>query len=132
MGDNYYFKLKNVKGQVQCSFASKELQELLQKQIDDIINNVSKIHIGKASAGWKALFQKTDFYASINEIKNFYNKNKDSLDIVNEYDDKLTLDELENELFNWSKDKSKLQSHLDDKDCYRDENGYEFCKLNFE
>lgn len=39
--------------------------------------DMSKIKICKSSGGWKPLFQKTDFYSSVRELKEFYNKNKD-------------------------------------------------------
>lgn len=36
-----------------------------------------RLRICKSSGGWKPLFQKTDFYSSVMELKEFYNKNKD-------------------------------------------------------
>lgn len=45
-----------------------------------------RLHIGKRSGGWKFLFQENKYWKTFDGIKAFYDKNKDNLEILDEYD----------------------------------------------
>jgi hypothetical protein len=80
MGMNYYFDRKNSEEQ------SKTISELIgfldAKTVRERL--FEKIHICKISAGWKPLFEKTDHYGSLDELKAFYEQNKDQFRVINE------------------------------------------------
>ena len=108
MSTNYYFSIESG-----CKFC------------EDV-----EIHIGKRSVGWEPCFEKTKYYSSVEEIREFYKENKDAITIVNEYDEELTFEELEKELINWNKDRKDILLH-DDIGTYRDKEGYSFIKYVF-
>lgn len=110
MSTNYYFKVE------------------ADSVFDNDENRYPDIHIGKRSAGWKPIFQASNFYSSVDEIVEFYIKYKNILTIVNEYEEKLTLQELEEELFNWESCRN-WRSH--DYNIYLDNRGYEFSGVEF-
>ena len=78
MGTNYYFDHKN----------SWELSETISNLIGFIDADTvrerlfHKKHICKISAGWKPLFQVTEEYRSLDELKEFYEQNKDRYSLV--------------------------------------------------
>lgn len=86
-----------------------------------------ELHICKISAGWKPLFQSTKFYSNVKEIKEFYNKNKDRINVEDEYGEVQDINELFKIIDTKYKDKNN-QSH---KDAYKDEQGYEWLTSNF-
>ena len=83
MSMNYYFKLKevpkiniNVKGEIGSN---------ILKQLNNKIESMSEIHICQTAGGWKPLFQKNEYYSTIAELREFYERNKNLLYIENEY-----------------------------------------------
>ena len=128
MSTNYYFRNKN----------SIEIKDILNgvisdvfiEKIDNEINNL-ELHIGKRSAGWKPLFEKTEYYSSIKEIVSFYKKNKKFIKIEDEYGKELTLYDLYKELFIWNKHNEKALSHKGNNDINIDDLGYEFSLSRF-
>ena len=107
MGTNYYFDRKN----------SKELSELISKQIGFLDAETvrerlfDRIHICKLSGGWIPLFQGTEYYKSLDELKEFYRRNKDTYIVINEYDEQIDFDELLEKCTLW-RDKDNNKSHL--------------------
>lgn len=49
------------------------------------------LHIGKRSGGWKFVFQTSKYWNNFDELKKFYNDNKDKLEIQDEYGKTYTL-----------------------------------------
>ena len=134
MGTNYYFKIKDVK--LNLDFPNNmdgiknEILEILSEKLDDL----TLIHIGKRSAGWKPLFQKTKYFSSVKEIREFYNKNEEALLIINEYDEELTFKELEKELIDWNMGPQPVKplEHIGLGDSYYiDKELYDFCIYEF-
>jgi len=122
MGTNYYFQSKQY---------SKILNKLkrMKKECKTLIFNfeLENLHIGKRSHGWKPCFEKTEYYSSVKEIIEFYEKNKDDLIILDEYGKEFNLEQLKEELFKWN---SNGQSHLK-YGGYKDLEGYEFIECKF-
>lgn len=131
MGTNYYFKIKEIK--VDISLKSNiNLKKCIQDKVNDYIEQISEIHIGKRSMGWKPLFQETVHFNSVAQIQQFYEENKDCLIIVDEYGSELTFDELREDLIIWNKDNLNARPHKDDKYYHTDDEGYDFGKGDFE
>ena len=65
-----------------------------------------EVHIGKKSMGWKPLFQNHDnAYHSVEEMKEFVKTHSTKISIYNEYNEKFTLEELEERLIDgWRKE----------------------------
>lgn len=129
MSTNFYFKIKmDVKLETNVA---KEIKKNIEDKVKELIEELSEIHIGKRYSFWNSLFQKTDYYSSVKEIKEFYEKNKENLIVVDEYNREYAFEDLEEELFTWNRENSK--SHLEnDSNCYYlDEEGYEFLRNEF-
>lgn len=131
MGTNYYFEVKNTneiieKVRLVSPFITNEVLNKIQAELYEI-------HIGKRSAGWKPLFAKTSYYSTIDELKTFYNDNKDNLIIKSEYQNEITWEELEKELINWLPNGKTHMDNLDgywsDK-YYIDNNGYQWTTIS--
>jgi hypothetical protein len=122
MSTNYYFQSKQY---------SKILNKLkrIKKECKALIFNfeLENLHIGKRSSGWKPCFEKTEYYSSVKEIIEFYEKNKDDLIILDEYGKEFNLEQLKEELFKWC---PNGQSHLQ-YGGYKDLEGYEFIECKF-
>lgn len=139
MGTNFYFKIKT-DIQINIPIVGKITNDILEK-IHCAIQEATVIHIGKRSGGWLPLFQKTNYYSSVKEIKDFYIKNKEHLLIIDEYDVEYSLDELDEEIFNWNKGNPEAKTHLDLNEYrngsnygafyYIDSEGYEFTDTEF-
>ncbi len=84
-----------------------------------------KLHICKLSVGWRPLFQVTKFYSNVEELKEFYNKNKDRIDIIDEYGEKQDIEELFKTIAIKSKD---INIHME---ADEDQQGYEWRTGNF-
>ena len=97
MGTNYYFKIKEKR--------RKEIEKNLTDLEKRIICLDSEIHIGKSSAGWTFTFQATPFYKNYKELLNFYENNKNSIEIVDEYSEKTNIEEFKNMVENKKKEK---------------------------
>lgn len=109
MSTNYYFKVDS-----DCIFCKDKT-----------------IHIGKRSGGWKPSFERTEFYSSVKEMKEFYEENKHIIKVVNEYDEVLSMKELEKELFDWKReDNNALVNEMREGD-YKDKEGYYFIGSEF-
>lgn len=121
MSTNYYFK---VEPRIWVTGGSRDVIDEMHRI------TVLDLHIGKRSAGWKPLFHKTKFYASVQEIKDFYSENWEITIIENEFGDILSMEELEDELFDWESERNK-SSHLRHIAHYKDEEGYEFSETEF-
>lgn len=161
MGINYYFQKKGqseIKERIESSrkaevekflkwlreIATEENRENIvydvQAYINDIIEvQIRKIHIGKRSSGWKPMFEKNESFNSVKTLKKFYDNNKETHEIVNEYGDKLNWHELEKELIFWNKDDPKAYDistetyfHYGESAIYKDEEGYTWCDYEFE
>lgn len=91
------------------------------------------IHIGKRSVGWEPLFERTKYFNSVVEIKEYFYNNQHNLLIKDEYGNLLSFDELETELINWNKDNALIQKHCHDSsdDFYSDSEGYAFANFEF-
>lgn len=147
MSINYYMKPKVIE------IIKKDIEDkILNSKINiehDILNQVLSyiegddclLHIGKSSSGWKPTFHKNNYWSSVEEIIDFYEKNKEKVSIVDEYDKELSIEELEDNLINWNKDNkealtpfNKEKSGFNDywlKDYYLDKDGYVFTESNF-
>lgn len=129
MGTNYYFTLKKQKHQELYQMLNillnKNLQSILLTEVNSLLNK--EIHIGKTSLSFRPLFQKTDYFKSIKELKAFYEKNKNDLDIINEYNTALTWQEFEELVI--SKQDGRFN---EDYGYYFDEDGYWFYTKEFE
>ena len=129
MGTNYYFDRKN----------SRELSESISKMIgfldaDTVRERLfDRIHICKISAGWKPGFQRTEYFSSLDELKEFYKQNKDKYNVIDEYDEHIDFNALL-EKCRQRYDDTKNKSHLSE-DCrkyYRKcSSGYEWCGMEF-
>lgn len=84
-----------------------------------------KLHICKLSVGWRPLFQVTKFYSNVKELKDFYNNNKDRINIIDEYGEEQDIDELFKIVDIKNRDS---KTHLD---AYKDQQGYEWVSSNF-
>lgn len=117
MGTNYYFRKKQA--QLDYEFTLEKIGDIIQEiknRITDSEHTISTIkyyleddaydtltendiHIGKKSAGWKPLLKRNDeLYTNVEELKQYYLDNEDSLIIVDEYDVEMSLDELSDKL----------------------------------
>lgn len=123
MSTNYYFNIDLDK--LLKDIDNKLLRKYLLNHFD------AKLHIGKRSIGWKPVFEKTDFYSSVQEIRDFYNENKNHLAIVNEYGRQLTLEELEDELIDWNKENADVKEREVWDNRYQDSEGYDFIENEF-
>lgn len=128
MGTNYYFRIK-------CSIKLDGLEEKSSPLMASVFNEVKKylnevtfIHIGKKVSNWKPLFQKSEHFSSITEMRDFYHKNKSDLYIEDESGRKITFEELETELINWNKSDDEVNKHSD---CFFDPEGYAFVAYDF-
>lgn len=70
---------------------------------------IPDIHICKLSKGWLPQFEANKNFKSYNEFELYYLMNKDYFDIVDEYNEKISLVYLY----------QKIQEHIQDKDNYR-------------
>lgn len=116
MSTNYYFAPKEEKLiEVSKIFPYKTREELL---------DFFKLMIGRRTSNRPPIFYKSQYYSSVSEIKEFYDTNKDSLQIENEYGEILTWNDLLKELVHWNKDIFVV----DEFDCETtvDKEGYRF------
>ena len=68
MGTNYYFQLKGY--DELCESISKQIEFLDAETIKERL--FEPIHICKLSYGWKPVFQMTEHYSTLDELKCFY------------------------------------------------------------
>ena len=86
-----------------------------------------ELHICKISFGWKPLFQRTKYYKDLKSLKEFYQSNKDRICIVDEYGEKISLNNLIKEINERYKNQEN-QSHFKEYEnrIYFDDKGYEW------
>lgn len=135
MSTNYYFKLKD-----SVVNKMKEVNSAFDVFVPEYFGGqeFGMLHIGKRSGSWKPMFQETDWYGSVKEIKHFYDQYKDVVNIIDEYGKILSWSQLEEEFINWKGERSHLNpsdyDYIDDsllKHVFKDEEGYEFIKGYF-
>lgn len=149
MSTNYYMKFKIIK-EVQANLNDKMNSSTLDFEID-VLKNITKhlsyldneahwLHIGKRSCGWKPTFHKNNYWSSVEEILDFYRKNKESILIIDEYNRELSIEELKENLIDWNKDNKKALTPFDEesqfnehwlKNYYKDNDGYIFTTDDF-
>lgn len=86
MSMNYYFKLKAVP-KINIDIKG-EIGNNILKKLNNKIESMSEFHICQTAGGWKPLFQKNEYYSTIVELREFYQRNKKILYIENEYGEK--------------------------------------------
>lgn len=95
---------------------------------------VPEIHIFKTSMGWKPLFQSNENWSSVKELKEYYNKYKDVLVFIDEYDEEKDFNQMMKDVETKAKD-SKNKSHIPGSTSYFkvyiDDEGYEFTDIEF-
>lgn len=104
---------------------------------------IPTIHIGKSSSGLKFLFQETPYYGllSVDDIIKFYNDNKDTIIIINEYGEEykggieqFIKDEVDSTYREYTQGYNEYVSRSDydsKKYYYIDDRGYEFNTREF-
>lgn len=144
MSTNYYFKIKNsdeIKNEIKQLLKEEKLGYILgEKILNDegwVFNDT--IHIGRASSSWKPLFEKTEHYSSVKEMTQFYENNKDSLIIIDDYDNEVTLDQLKTFMIDNQGGKTNTISEVENSiiselfttTIYEDDEGFQFDKTEF-
>ena len=130
MGTNYYFVLKrNKKAELEAKISP------IERIFIPIEEN--PLHIGKSSCGWTFSFQKTQYYSSYKEILEFYEKNKENIKIIDEYNKTIPIDEFM-ELVEYKKEEPNNHYYYmheeypdDDFGDYLDDEGNSFSELDF-
>ena len=94
------------------------------------------IHICKISAGWIPLFESNPHYSNFEEFESFYEKNKDKLDLIDEYNRVIDFDYFKRNVFDRINNKN-YETHLQynnsyDISYYKDELGVEWTNSKFE
>lgn len=139
MSTNYYLRNKEEYKEMEKAREkiSLKIEELL-KTIEELVSeenmdkdkikwsiegnielNCEEIHIGKRSGGWKPTFEKQDEFASVKELKSFYEKNQDKYEIVNEYGEVFDWERLVEELITWEPNgKEQMENSYKDKQGY--------------
>lgn len=146
MSTNYYIKPKIIQ-EIQADLKNKKSNSRLgfeESVIDKMLNYLDSdlhwLHIGKRSGGRKPTFQKNNYWSSVQEIIDFYEQNRESVSIVDEYDIELSIEELKENLIDWNKCNTKAltpfdkNSGIDDywrKNYYKDKDGYIFTTDDF-
>ena len=123
MGTNYYFKPKKEEEIMSCIKAKVPYIE----DTSDI-KELLRIHIGKKSMGWKPLLRATKYYRNTTELEIFYQKNKELIEIVNEYGDVKEWDDLERIMLTYREDENETVPELQ---SYIDEQGNEWTEREF-
>lgn len=102
MSTNYYFRNKDTK---------------------------EKLHIGQTIFHKEPLFQKTAYYATVEEIKEYYQSKQEDVEIIDEYERSLSWKELENRLLNVS---GEIRTGYENESgWYRDKQGNLFVENDF-
>ena len=96
-----------------------------------VIEEMLCIRIGTKKSGYKPFFQESKYFSSVKEIFQFYNKFKNELIIIDDFNNKITLEELTKELFEFNKFNDKVFTHENSEYSmffYKDSEGNEFSK----
>ena len=125
MSTNFYFHIIIDEDVISHN---EELNDFLMGQV------VTRLHIGKRSAGWLPLFEETEFYSSVKELEEFYERNKGHLVIEDEYGWDMSFEELREDLIEWDGGlaaEGKPRTHGEVMSIFRDDEGYEFVGWEF-
>ena len=116
-------------------------REALAERIADVDNirvklewefDIPEIHVCKLSGGWVPLFEETKYYKDYEGFKKFYNKYKDDFDFVDEYDEKVNIDEFDREVMSKiHEENSHLQFNNLDFKYVKDKYGVEWVNVTF-
>ena len=103
MSTNYYMLTKNKK------FADTYFPEEYELyRGGDVFK--AEIHIGKSSAGWMPLFREHKHaYDSVEKLRAFLREYADDIEIIDEYHNFFTAEELDEELIYWKEQQKKLE-----------------------
>lgn len=99
-----------------------------------IIKGRAGIHIAKRSYGYKPLFHGYSFITSVKELERFIEQY--DADIVDEYGDKYTTEQFNDEVINWGKGTKNI-SHEQilgaavEEDFFKDKDNNEFLSRDF-
>ncbi len=101
MSTNYYMLTKNKK------FADTYFPEEYELyRGGDVFK--AEIHIGKSSAGWMPLFREHKHaYDSVEKLRAFLREYADDIEIIDEYHNFFTAEELDEELIYWKEQQEK-------------------------
>ena len=116
-----------------CNEMSRETADLFEfEELSDYDNwynyiylaetEYPELHICKISCGWRPLFEVTKFYSNVEELKDFYDKNKDRICIEDEYGEEQNIDEL----FKYIDAKYKDKNNKTHTNAHKDNQGYEW------
>ena len=120
----------------------QEVLDTNEENIDDIkakLNwnyEIPEIHICKISYGWKTLFQATNMYSNLDELKSFYDKYNNDFIITDEYGSEFTLEDLVKKVREHDSLDSSKNTHLQYEGYflhyYIDKDGIEWTTNSFE
>ena len=120
----------------------QEVLDTNEENIDDIKAELSwnyeipEIHICKISCGWKTLFQATNMYSNLDELKSFYDKYNNDFIITDEYGSEFTLKDLVKKVKEHDSLDSSKNTHLQYENSflhyYIDNDGIEWTTNSFE
>ena len=109
MGTNYYFETKNMikaKEEINTILRKHTVHnevntEILITDIEDFIDRKCRIHICKTSAYWNPMIWGNTNYKTLDDIQEFYDKNKEKLIIIDEYGTEVSLDWLIRKMYDF-------------------------------
>lgn len=128
MGTNYYFKIKDIR--------KKEIEKHLTNIEKDLLDLDFRLHIGKSSVGWTFTFQATRYYRSYKELLDFYEENKNSLMIVNEYEEPVDIEKFK-DIVEYKRNEENNHTKYVENDeeygqySYLDDEGNSFNEIDF-
>ena len=138
MGTNYYFRKKTIdpkRIEAIVDSLNNDFKDLVTKyneklhevfsemgidnlcEFDDYHTFISPvghsdydIHVGKLSCGWKPLMQATEYFHSVETLKQWYEENKSDYNFINEYDEVASFEDYIEEIARRNSDDS-LKGH---------------------
>lgn len=99
----------------------------MEDRIVSIVEELYKteIHIAKTSAGWKPVFQSSENFRSVDELKSYYLLNFNTFEIVDEY----------NRVYNWEDFSDRVLKHCQDgkrnSNTRKDNSSYDWLDFEF-
>ena len=109
MGTSYYFEDKNMsKAKIEIegilrksSLINETNTNILVTDLMDYLDDKTRIHICKISAGWNPIIWGNEHYETLEDIKGFYEKNKEKLKVVDEYGEEVSLEWLIRKMYDF-------------------------------
>lgn len=99
MGTNYFAFTRN-KELARKHFRKTEWEP--EYELVDEPDFGYEIHLGKRAGGWKPLFQAHEnAYKGVNEMLKFFKDHAGDFEFYDEYSEKMTLDQIKEELVDW-------------------------------